>query len=125
MTGQEPEQGGGGYLMSRYADIEKVIEDLEDIVERGFPSLDGTHAITAERVLERLKGLTKIKAGHWIHENLRQKTVMFDCSVCGKTCYDLSGRWKHGEKSVCNYRYCPWCGAKMDERFGNSEQLEE
>lgn len=66
-----------------------------------------------------------VKHGHWMCENLRSKTAMFDCPVCGKTCYDLSGRGKHGEKSVCNYRYCPWCGAKMDERFGNSEQLEE
>ena len=42
-----------------------------------------------------------VKHGQWI-----QKCDSAVCSVCGDRCYSLS---------VMEYKYCPTCGAKMDE----------
>lgn len=44
--------------------------------------------------------------GQWLRENIRPKSYFRVCSMCKKTAYFC------GEG--CSYKYCPYCGAKMD-----------
>lgn len=43
--------------------------------------------------------------GYWENANNRPKTYIRKCSVCGKEAY-FCGRG-------CSYKFCPNCGAKM------------
>lgn len=45
--------------------------------------------------------------GRWKKANNRPKSYIRVCTVCGKEAYFC------GEG--CSYKYCPNCGAKMDE----------
>lgn len=44
--------------------------------------------------------------GHWTKECLTDTDRQ--CSVCGGFVFG----WHH--LAECTYKYCPWCGAKMD-----------
>ena len=54
--------------------------------------------------------------GEWIpvDPDSRGYTDEFDCSNCGGTVH--LGYYS----KVCDYTYCPWCAAVMDE--GNDEE---
>lgn len=45
--------------------------------------------------------------GWWEKANNRPKSYIRVCSVCGKEAYFCG--------NGCSYKYCPNCGAKMDE----------
>lgn len=48
-----------------------------------------------------------VRHGYWENANGRPKTYIRKCSVCGKEAY-FCGRG-------CSYKYCPNCGAKMEQ----------
>ena len=39
-------------------------------------------------------------------------TSNYICSVCG----EMQGTWKKGLAQNQKFKFCPWCGAKMEER---------
>ena len=49
----------------------------------------------------------EVVQGYWSKANNRPKSYIRVCSVCGKEAY-FCGKG-------CSYKYCPNCGAKMDE----------
>lgn len=48
---------------------------------------------------------------HWIKVAKRPKSLKFKCSKCGKIC-DCIKYVKH--KTVCDYKYCPYCREPME-----------
>ena len=58
-----------------------------------------------------------VKHGKWNPHPFEKEWDV--CSSCGTGCKRREREFNHlGQKSVTeyNYQYCPWCGAKMDER---------
>ena len=58
---------------------------------------------------------SEIKHAHWMDENTRPKSAQFMCSECGQTAYFPQNNRVPESGRYCGYRYCPMCGAKMDE----------
>lgn len=58
-----------------------------------------------DRVVNFLKGESKIRHGKWTMDSDRPDTLI--CSVCD-TGFDV---WKH---ECDDFKFCPHCGAKMD-----------
>lgn len=53
------------------------------------------------------------RQAHWIPENKRPKSMMWQCSACREVAYfPFMGRRTQGKE--CRYKYCPHCGVKMD-----------
>ena len=49
--------------------------------------------------------------GHWERDNDRPRSWTYRCSECGeKAYYPVPKYFSKG----CRYRFCPWCGARMD-----------
>lgn len=66
---------------------------------------DAVHA-----VIERINNaptVDPVKHGHWINKGFEPVR----CSVCGITVDAINGiPW-----AIKSFKYCPYCGAKMDE----------
>ena len=108
-----------GNRMSRYIDADILIEDLEYDVKIDQDSLDHedlseinrdltqTDKDIKQNAIDILKhaptaDVVPVRHGHWIDTGSGQ-----ECSVCGEIQYGYdSGR-----------RYCPNCGAKMQEQI--------
>jgi len=61
-------------------------------------------------IRQTVEELKKQKTGHWIHKLRHSEDKQFDyyeetCSVCGA---EARFWWR-------NFKYCPMCGAKMEE----------
>ena len=48
-----------------------------------------------------------VRHGRWMNPNGREKTYQRRCTACGGIAYFCG--------IGCSYKYCPNCGAKMDE----------
>lgn len=70
-----------------------------------------------ESVMEYAEQLPVIEAetivhGHW----KRALPFYYDCSVCGHNLMELLGEFSELYYDICSVaKYCPFCGAKMDE----------
>ena len=65
-----------------------------------------------ERLLRRMD--EREKTGTWKPANIRDKSMMFICSECGKIAYYPQGNRKKQEKpKTCKYEVCPNCGKPM------------
>ena len=55
----------------------------------------------------------------WIRpEGAGRSSYRFKCSSCGKICHQVTGncgRKQKVDRPDCTYRFCPWCGEKMEE----------
>ena len=81
--------------------IEEAIETLHNIV--GCCSSDPEY-VALETLISALKERHSARHGRWIPHKTIYRTPFatnYDCSVCGKESFYT--------------RYCPNCGAKMDE----------
>lgn len=77
-----------------YIDREAVLKLLSDC---------GAIGEFGRYLIEKIPVACTEKHGHWIEENTEE-------NICSK-CRAVSGFKREGLKS----RYCPWCGARMDE----------
>lgn len=51
----------------------------------------------------------------WIHVRTSDCSNKWQCSVCGGVAYfPFMGSKKHYIMKPCDYKYCPWCGIKME-----------
>ena len=51
--------------------------------------------------------VSPVRHGRWMKPNVREKTHQRRCTACGGIAYFCG--------IGCSYKYCPNCGAKMDE----------
>lgn len=96
--------------MAEYIEREALIEKLnfhvKPIVDEG--QLAAGLCAWMERIIQEIPsvGTVEIRHGEWKKATSREKSYMYNCSVCGKIAYYCGVR--------CGYIYCPNCGAKMD-----------
>lgn len=98
---------------------------MDDLISR----MSLKQSIVVSAILEDKKTLEQIiddepsidavpvKHGKWNPHPFEKEWDV--CSSCGTGCKRREREFDHlGQKSVTeyNYQYCPWCGAKMDER---------
>ena len=87
--------------MSDYIEREKALKAVEDIV---------CDADDAERTCDRIidipaADVAPIRHGRWINCEWVESGFKF---VCCSEC-------NHADMDSRLYKYCPWCGARMDE----------
>ena len=75
------------------------VEDIE--------KLPSVHVETVTEFADRCRECGKQKTAHWIVQNVDENGVMIKCDNC--------------ERLVCtespeSYKYCPECGAKMEDK---------
>jgi hypothetical protein len=81
----------------RYIDTDALLSRLPD---------DLPYKASVKRVLMQAPTADVVEVRHG-HNKLFDYPTLFECSICGASDDDtLTG---NGE-----YKYCPWCGAKMD-----------
>ena len=57
---------------------------------------------------------------HWERPEWAHRcSYQYRCSECKQICHQVTGNCGRKEKDKvpnpeCSYRYCPWCGAKME-----------
>lgn len=101
--------------MTKYIESEEAIDA---IIETAYEYEEDDKALTAlYHAVDRLNDLpaadvVEVRHGKWVdtEPNLpdwshRKKGMAYYCSACGHS----AGKNKHN-----TYRWCPWCGAKMD-----------
>lgn len=101
---------------------EQAIYQLEDLIKdrESFCHRDDFDEVFLQDIKACKKGIKALKkissVGKWKAENTRPKSPMFVCSLCGKKAYDRPyGSAKHMNKKACKLKYCPNCGARMEE----------
>lgn len=94
-------------------DKEKLIKSLQNIIDSGWGSVE-IDSGTVEDIIALLKE-QEAKIGHWIIVEYDTLT----CSCCGKSYYTGCDSTKEATANLEKgnvYRYCPYCGAKMEDR---------
>lgn len=56
--------------------------------------------------------------GHWVEENRLRRSAKFLCSVCGGLAYFPQPTRDESWQKCCPYKYCPNCGARMENENG-------
>ena len=97
--------------------ITEALDVVADLCVKQEPSVtqkpDNKYRKEAKRWKNKWLKLRKSKTGHWIgideepHED-------FECDVCGYVCSTFTANIKPSDE----YKYCPNCGVKMQERSG-------
>ena len=85
--------------MSRLIDTEYLLDLIKDIDGERYGYIDAEDINNAPTV-----DAVPVKHGHWIGKPLAGYSTV-KCSACGSAFVENNGKWK----------YCPDCGAKMDE----------
>jgi rubrerythrin len=95
--------------MSRYIDAEKVMEEINRI---GGHNLCEWETIGVKALIDRqpTADVVEVRHGEWIEKDDGWDGVMYTCSVCRCDWTTIDGTPFEN-----NMRYCPECGAKMDE----------
>ena len=91
--------------MARYIDVDKLIELMKK--ENALVEDEDIE----EYAKEYTEDVAPIVHGRWLPQfvSTRDLTNIFSCSNC-----NVSVRLLH-KKVKCSYKYCPYCGAKMEE----------
>lgn len=95
--------------MSRSIDTDALIMAIPDTSADVFENCRNCKLLDKEQIIDIINNAPTIEAepvrhGHWEAHDMSIKDVPVEaCSICG--------RWSYG---YCE-RYCPKCGAKMDE----------
>lgn len=69
-----------------------------------------------EQQAENLKDWLPVAHGHWISHEDNYVGDYYTCSVCGCDWTTIDGTPEEN-----NMKYCPECGAKMDEEVNNGD----
>lgn len=95
--------------MSRYINMEEALSFPFANGQYDHKNADENFILGCESYKEWLENLPTadvipVKHGHWIGKPLAGYSTV-KCSACGSAFVENNGKWK----------YCPHCGAKMDE----------
>ena len=95
--------------MSKYIELEKALESIDLIAENDGEKFDKDSARYAIQTTETAD-VQEVKHGEWLFIEDR-----FRCSVCDAAIPKVTTACN---KSFINetYKYCRWCGAKMDAK---------
>ena len=105
----------------RLIDADVVVKDIADLMlSPWFCAKEGFHwrkeAVEIVRDLCVIKTPTveaePVRHGKWIVRIGAYHEEVIDCSVCGDSAWSLVPY----ENLVRSFKYCPNCGARMDER---------
>ena len=102
--------------MSDLIDRKKTIDAIKKEWEEPLHSGETWEII--ERTCDRIHNLPSAepKKGRWTPKEQREKQEIFICSECGGWAYSpWVGSRKNPKPNRCKYRYCPHCGARMEE----------
>lgn len=90
--------------MAEYIEREKLLRDINH-----YHLSDGKFQHWVE--VQPAADVAQVRHGRWIEKEKYTFGIMYDCSLCENRILDNGHPWK----------YCPNCGAKMDERAINGE----
>ena len=102
--------------MAEYISKEKAIKELREVYEQEYPTASGDFDEYASHdvpnVLRNMPFtyVQPVKHGKWIAEN-QDKRGYADCFTCSN-CNNYT--YTYTLMKVCEYDYCPNCGARMD-----------
>lgn len=73
--------------------------------------VDTSHDVV--EIIKTMESVDPVKHGHWIIGDWHKSDGVYPnqgkkCSCCFRTCHTTQAPW--------DAVYCPWCGAKMDEK---------
>ena len=92
---------------------EKYIK-ASDCEKYFYEHLDDVHIAGAMNAIDEMPAadVAPVRHGHWIAEaNWTLGDYYYTCSICREDFYMIVGT-----PSDNNYKYCPHCGARMDEK---------
>lgn len=91
----------------RLIDVDYVLDRLPD---------DLPYKASVRRVLIQAPviDVEDENTGKWVKRDSTDKGFAFICSACGGTAYARPNGRGMKARVVCDYRFCPHCGAKMD-----------
>ena len=96
-------------LISRKSAIRKLKREMSD--HNPDYNVPIKHCIDA---INSLPPVTpKQRTGHWVKVSYNMYGPIFRCSVCN---HSLNLMERSTEQNGCDYDYCPWCGARMENR---------
>ena len=79
-----------------------------------YEHLDDVHIAGAMNAIDEMPAadVAPVRHGYWIEqENWALDDYYYTCSICREDFYMIVGT-----PSDNNYKYCPHCGARMDEK---------
>ena len=58
---------------------------------------------------------------YWIKKDNRKKSQIFICPLCKKECNCIAyiGNTKFTRINICDYKFCPYCGKKIESEEVN------
>lgn len=112
--------------MSRYINADRLEECMRIVKKANKDSVEFNKRCRATDVFLDIWDMIKEQPtadvlekvhGEWSPRTNLPKQEIFICSVCGGWAYSpWIGSRKNPKPNWCKYKYCPNCGAKMDER---------
>ena len=92
--------------MATYKDVDSLIKNLELMAKYQFGERQqGIYGVIDTIKFHPVADVVEVKHGYWIEEDENEDSWLGRCCVCS-VC---------GSCPTMDYRYCPYCGAKMDE----------
>lgn len=103
-------------LIDADALMEDICESLNQMTNIGI-SVDGEWLWgKLNDAFEHAPTIEERKTGKWIAKDERIKSQRFCCSVCGGVAYQpWRGCRYDRSKTICRFKFCPNCGARMRE----------
>lgn len=94
--------------MAEYIERRKAVEWFMAFVHMGEDNIPAETVVSDLRHAIPAADVAPVRHGEWIANYEYEDFIDADCSVCGK-------------RSDFMYKYCPFCGARMDGGDDNGE----
>ena len=95
--------------MSRFIDAIKLKSDMMEAICQGYTEEDMLGIVNEQDTAD----VVEVKHGHWIIEDIPGTDwYRVICSECGEIVTSVAPLYA---ETGCGFKYCPNCGAKMDE----------
>lgn len=116
--------------MARLIDADQAVAEAERLLELYNLAMAGAetnreinYVVKRQELFKAVRAVVKtcptvdpVKHGRWIHDIASMKIEYYRCSICNHGIHMWWGWQASLESPAEEYRYCPSCGAKMDEK---------